>query len=94
MKTSFHRKLLSAFLAVGVVPLLICVLVLLDLFRVSLDRRAEEEAAVQLTAMAGDMGALLRSCQGVMDRLSRQPQVLEALAAGEGPAPQAVYNAL
>ena len=37
---SFRRKLMTAFLVVGVVPLLTCVVLMLNVFRISLAQEA------------------------------------------------------
>lgn len=92
-RSSFRRKLTAAFLAVGVVPLLICAALLLNVFRLFLDRSTEDTAATQLSAVTADMGALLTSCQEVMGKLCRQERILQALN-GTGQTSQTVYSAL
>ena len=41
---SFRQKLLTSFLAIGILPLLICTLLMLNIFRLSLTRSAADAA--------------------------------------------------
>lgn len=93
LRSSFRRKLTAAFLAVGVVPLLICVVLLLNVFQLFLARSTEDTAATQLAAITQDMGALFTSCEDVMRQLERHDRILQALD-GASQDPQAVYSAL
>lgn len=93
LRDSFQKKLLAAFLMIGILPLVVCVLVLLNTFRAALDRGAEEAAGAQLSAMSADFHALLDSCQGVMEQISRHAVVREALGGGSS-RDREVYNAL
>lgn len=92
-RSSFRRKLTAAFLAVGVVPLLICVVLMLNVFQLFLARSTEDTAATQLAAIAQDMGGLFASCEDVMRQLERHDRVLRALDGSDQDA-QAVYSAL
>lgn len=92
-RSSFRGKLTAAFLAVGVLPLLICVVLMLNVFRLFLARSTEEAAATQLSAITQDMGGLLTSCENVMEQLGRHSRILQALD-GAGQNSQSVYNAL
>lgn len=89
---SFQRKLTWAFLIVGVIPLLICLLLLLNIFRLSLVRSDRSSAESQLNALEGSLSALLSSCDGVLSDLSGQRLVADAMAQ-EGKS-TLVYNAL
>ncbi|MDO4315359.1 MAG: sensor histidine kinase [Oscillospiraceae bacterium] len=92
-RSSFRRKLTAAFLAVGVVPLLICVVLMLNVFQLFLARSTEDAAATQLAAVTEDMGGLLSSCEDVMRQLGRHDRILRALN-GAGQNSQTVYSAL
>nr|WP_326185698.1 histidine kinase [uncultured Oscillibacter sp.] len=94
MRASFRRKLLAAFLAVGVVPLLTCVALLLNVFRISLTRSAEETAQTQLAAMTEDMERLMGSCETAMDALRRNGDIARALAGRASGERQETYNTL
>ena len=89
---SFQRKLTWTFLIVGVIPLLICLLLLLNIFRLSLVRSDRSSAESQLSALEGSLSALLSSCDGVLSDLSGQRLVADAMAQ-EGKS-TLVYNAL
>ena len=80
--SSFQKKLLGAFLGVGVIPLLVCVFLILNLFHLSLARNAENLAESQLTAMTGGLTELLAACGGVLEDLSGQGEVGMALTRG------------
>ena len=80
--SSFQKKLLGAFLGVGVIPLLVCVFLILNLFHLSLARNAENLAESQLTAMTGGLTELLTACGGVLEDLSGQGEVGMALTRG------------
>lgn len=76
---SFRRKLTLAFLAIGVLPLLICVSLLLNIFQFSLADNARENADSQLSALEHSFSTLLTACDGILDDLSRQSIVTDAL---------------
>ena len=58
-RSSFQKKLMGAFLTVGILPLLVCVLLILNLFRLSLTGSAASVAENQLSAMTGSFEELL-----------------------------------
>lgn len=84
LRSSFQKKLMGSFLAVGIIPLLVCVLLILNLFRLSLASSAASEAESQLTAMTGGFSELVKACGGVLEELGGQREVGEALTSGEG----------
>lgn len=90
---SFHRKLTLAFLAIGVLPLLICVTLLLNIFRLSLVDNARVNASSQLSALDHSFTTLLTACDDILEDLSRQSIITEALVQGERRSTQ-VYSAL
>lgn len=90
--SSFRRKLTGAFLAVGVIPLLICLALLLNIFRLSLVRSDQNSAESQLSALGSGFSSLLTSCSEVLEDLSRRELVADAMAQ-EGRS-TLVYNAL
>lgn len=94
MRSSFRRKLLAAFLAVGVVPLLTCVVLLLNVFRISLTKGAEETALSQLHTMTEDMERLMESCEEAMDALGRNDDIARILAGRSSGERQEIYNTL
>ncbi|BDF67154.1 hypothetical protein CE91St43_11260 [Oscillospiraceae bacterium] len=91
---SFRRKLLFGFLVTGIVPLLICVLMMVGVFRGSLERNAAETAQTQLAAAGADMDELFHVCAGVMDTLAQDPQVRAALSGSREVEEQDIYYQL
>ena len=79
-RSSFRRKLMLSFLAVGVIPLLVCIFLILNVFRASLSRSAEANANSQLTALSASLSEALDACGGVLDDLGRRPSVAAALS--------------
>ena len=61
IRSSFQKKLMSAFLMVGVLPLLVCVLLILNVFRFSLQSSSEANAESQLKAMTAGLGERLEA---------------------------------
>lgn len=93
LRSSFQKKLMGAFLAVGVIPLLVCVLLILNLFRITLASNAGSIAEDQLSTMTADFGELLSACGEVLEDLGEQRRVTMALKNRKGRDTQ-VYNAL
>lgn len=91
--SSFRKKLMGAFLAVGIIPLLVCVLLILNMFRLTLARSAAANAESQLSTMESGFGELLDACAGVLEDLGGRRDVAEALERQEG-RDTGIYNAL
>ena len=72
---SFRQKLLTSFLAIGILPLLICTLLMLNIFRLSLTRSAADAAETQLDAMSGELSGLLSDCETVMEKLCAEHNI-------------------
>ena len=72
---SFRQKLLTSFLAIGILPLLICTLLMLNIFRLSLTRSAADAAETQLDAMSGELSGLLSDCETVMEKLCAEHHI-------------------
>lgn len=93
LRSSFQKKLMVAFLTVGVIPLLVCVLLILNLFRITLAGSASSIAEGQLSTMTDGFGELLSSCGEVLEDLGGQSKVAFALRSREGRDTR-IYNAL
>ena len=72
LRSSFQKKLMWAFLTVGVIPLLVCVLMILNLFRFTLASSADSIAGDQLSAMTSGFEELLTACGEVLEDLGEQ----------------------
>ena len=94
LNSSFRRKLMAAFLAVGVIPLLTCTVLMLNVFRISLAQEAEETAVSQLNTIVGDMERLIRSCEDAMAALRHNQGIAQALTSRPQEERQAIYNTL
>ncbi len=91
---SFHSKLILSMLAVSLIPLLLCNVLLLGIFRLQLGSREEREAKLQLFAMCEAMDALYQSCESVCLTLSADATVARGLRGLDDIPSQQVYRAL
>ena len=91
---SFRNKLLLAFLLIGVVPLLIFTVLMLNIFRVTLAGNAREAAEAELSGAARAMDTLLTGGAEVLDALSDDALIRTELSDPGAEPPQSVYDAL
>ena len=91
---SFRNKLLLAFLLIGVVPLLICTVLMLNIFRVTLAGNARDAAEAELDGAVGSFDSLLLGGAEVLDALSCDRLICSELAQPGAAASQSVYDAL
>ncbi|HIS97750.1 MAG TPA: sensor histidine kinase [Candidatus Scatomorpha pullistercoris] len=91
---SFRNKLLLAFLLIGVVPLLICTILMLNIFRVTLAGNARDAAEAELDGAVGSFDSLLHGGTEVLDALSCDRLICSELAQPGAAASQSVYDAL
>ena len=67
LNRSFRTKLLVSFLLIGMVPLLLCTVLMLAIFQSSLHRSVADTAQTQLDALCGDLDGLLDELYTVAD---------------------------
>lgn len=79
---SFRQRLNAAFLAVSLVPMLICSALLLQIFRLRLQTDASETAQTQLDSILQSFDALHEGFQEVLDSLQTNSLVTKALFDG------------
>ena len=91
---SFRNKLLLAFLLIGVVPLLIFTVLMLNIFRVTLAGNARDAAEAELSGAARAMDTLLAGGAQVLGALSDDELVRAELTDPGAEPPQSVYDAL
>ena len=91
---SFRNKLLLAFLLIGVVPLLIFTVLMLNIFRVTLAGNARDAAEAELSGAARAIDTLLAGGAQVLDALSDDELVRAELSDPGAEPPQSVYDAL
>ena len=94
LNRSFRTKLLVSFLLIGMVPLLLCTVLMLGIFQSSLHRSVADTAQTQLDALCGDLDGLLDACAQVMDRLRSSGRVRSALDSGHTDMAQDIYSIL
>lgn len=91
---SFRNKLLLTFLLIGVVPLLICTVLMLNIFRVTLAGNARDAAEAELDGAVGSFDSLLHGGAEVLDALSCDRLICSELTQPGAAASQSVYDAL
>ena len=79
---SFRQRLNAAFLAVSLVPMLICSALLLQIFRLRLQTDASETAQTQLDSISQSFDALHEGFREVLDSLQTNSLVTKALFDG------------
>lgn len=94
LNRSFRTKLLVSFLLIGMVPLLLCTVLMLGIFQSSLHRSVADTAQTQLDALCGELDGLLDACAQVMDRLRSSGRVRSALDSGHTDMAQDIYSIL
>ena len=87
---SFRNKLLFAFLVIGVVPLLICTVLMLNIFRVTLAGNARDAAESELDGASGALDALLEEGASVLGALTEDSLIRAELSEPGVEPPQSV----
>lgn len=85
---SFRTRLFAAFLAVSLIPLLICSAMLLQIFRLRLAGNAEEEAREYLSGLSGIMDEAYDKVARAAAALRDDPLVAQALTGDGGDSTQ------
>ena len=91
---SFRGKLLLSFLLIGVVPLLIFTMLMLNIFRVTLAGNARDAAEAELSGAARAMDTLLAGGTEVLGALSDDALIRSELSEPGTEPRQGVYDAL
>ena len=91
---SFRGKLLLSFLLIGVVPLLIFTVLMLNIFRVTLAGNARDAAEAELSGAARAMDTLLAGGAEVLGALSDDALIRSELSEPGTEPRQGVYDAL
>lgn len=91
---SFRSKLLLSFLLIGVVPLLIFTVLMLNIFRVTLAGNARDAAEAELSGAARAMDTLLAGGAEVLGALSDDALIRSELSEPGTEPQQSVYDAL
>lgn len=91
---SFRNKLLLAFLLIGVVPLLISTILMLNIFRVTLAGNARDAAEAELNGALRTLDTLLDGGVQVLGELSENMLIRLEFSQPGSSASQSIYNAL
>ena len=79
---SYRRWLLQSFLLAGVVPLLICVVLILGLFQTSVERYAAGVGQRRLEAMEHGLGSFAQLCEETLQHVAEDPTVARTVQEG------------
>ena len=79
---SYRRWLLHSFFLAGVVPLLICVVLILGLFQTSVERYAAGVGQRRLEAMEHGLGSFAKLCEETLQHVAEDPTVSMTLQEG------------
>lgn len=91
---SFRRKLLYGFLLIGIVPLLICTVLMLGIFQTTLGQNADSNAETQLQSIDAGLDEFFLTCAGVMAELREDAQVISVLDPGDPDPAANLYDVL
>ena len=81
-RSSFRRRLLAAFVAVSLIPLLLCSVMMLRVFTRQQEEREIAEAQEYLDTVTGNIGALHRGLEEAGKHLNDDPLIAIALQGG------------
>ena len=79
-RRSFRRRLFLASLAASLIPLVICSALLLQIFRLRMEREARQAMADQLAAVGHSMDAAFSALEETAARLQRDTLLIRALS--------------
>ncbi len=92
-KSSYQRSLFQTFLLAGAVPLLICVVLILSVFRVSADANTERSGSMRIASVARAFSAFTGRSEAALNRVSTDPLIIAALE-NHAPASTELYHVL
>lgn len=88
---SFRSKLLYSFLVVGILPLLMCMILMINIFGMAIERSATEAGMSELDNLGGSVEEAFLRCERVLDLLGENARIREALSSDNFIATQSVY---
>ena len=83
LSQSFRMRLFAGFLLASLLPLLLCAVMLLQVFRLRLDSQMDSETQGQLSSVTGALDSLYEGFRKVSLALQSSPYVSPALATGQ-----------
>ena len=92
-KSSYQRSLFRNFLLAGALPLFICVILILSIFRVSSEANTTRTGEAKICSMARAMSSFTSHSETALNRVASDPQIISALEQ-HSPASTELYHAL
>ena len=83
-RASFRRRLFGAMLLASLIPLLICTVLMVQITRLQMDRRTQEEAERQSEILLESLDAVSDALVSSGERLLDSDSVIHDLASGQG----------
>ena len=96
-KSSYQRSLFQNFLLAGALPLLICVVLILTVFRVSAEANADRTGNARIATLARAVSSFTSASEAALKRVSTEPLAVNALASRASSSTelyQVLYSAL
>lgn len=92
-KSSYQRSLFRNFLLAGALPLLICVILILSIFRVSSEANTARTGEARIASMARAVSSFTLHSEIALNRVASDPLIISALEQ-HSPASTDIYHAL
>lgn len=93
MESSFRNRLFAAFLVISLVPLLICSVIMLQIFRIRMNEDAEEIAQEQMKAVMDSLDNMFEGIESVAEQIGNSSLLAQSLA-GDDSVDTSVYSEL
>ncbi len=92
-KSSYQRSLFRTFLLAGALPLVICVILILSIFRVSSDANTNRTGEARIASMARAVALFTSRSETALNRVASDPLIISALE-HHTPASTDIYHSL
>ena len=92
-KSSYQRSLFRTFLLAGALPLFVCVLLILSIFRLSSEANTDRTGTLRIGSIARAVTAFTTQSETALNRVSSDPLILSALEQ-RSPASTELYHTL
>ena len=92
-RSSYQRSLFRTFLLAGALPLLVCVILILSIFRVSSEANTTRTGDARIGSMARAMSSFTSQSETALNRIASDPLIISALEQ-HLPASTDIYHAL
>lgn len=92
-KSSYQRSLFRSFLLAGALPLFICVILILSIFRVSSEANTARTGEARIASMARAVSSFTSQSETALNRITSDPNIISAIGK-RLPASTDIYHAL